>query len=115
MIFREVVLRTVEDVIMNSEPVLARVYSVFLKEKSSLSDHADLFYDGEIIKKLGQSVCGKPGIVDVKNFETTILLDKCPGRYRNKELIKKGTMVGTISTVVDVMCSTDYTDSSDEL
>ena len=104
VIFRNLVVRAAEEVVMtDSEPLLIPVFVPLLKEKTTIKDLSEMYYDGELAGRIGQSVCGTIGILDVKENNTVVQLEKFPGKYQQKEVIRKGLIVGTISNIVEVM------------
>ena len=110
VVYRELQVYLAEDVLLvAADPVLLPVV-VGLDAIGEINSK-DMYYESTLPANYRGVIVGKPGLVDVTAGRTSIIIEKLPGRKLNRELIKKGTVLGTISSIVDVeVCVSTITD-----
>ena len=101
MFYRDLKLCLAEDAhVVVSNPVLLHV--VVGGDRACDSSVKDMYYDGAFSNRYRDVIIGKSGIVDITNGYTDVIIEKLPDNKHNKELLKKGTVVGTVSSIFDV-------------
>lgn len=108
IVFRDLQVSLMADAVLENEPILATV-QVNAKEVQQLSV-TDLLYENGIAGHSGAIVSGTSGIVDLVNGRANILLERRRGSRGRQVVLRKGTVVGSLSTIVDVHVVTEAND-----
>jgi hypothetical protein len=101
LIYREVeICLTADTCIEDMEPVFVAAH-VRPKVASAVTS-VDLYYDGHVQDKRSDLITGLPGLVDVVDGRTGVLFQRPVGGVQRAIHLKKGTVLGTLSTILDV-------------
>jgi hypothetical protein len=101
VIYRELEICLANDVQLSDvEPLL--VAANFKAPSACSLTVTDLYYDGICRGSHSNMIAGKPGLVDVVHGQVKVLLEKHPGGKQHIEHLEKGTVLGTLSTIIDV-------------
>lgn len=99
VVYQDIPVYSAEDVMLeDNDPILVKVN---VQGVNQPADGHEFYYDGLVDTNCSTSIVCTRGILQVQQGMSSVLVERLPNKLMRPKLVKAGTLLGCVSTLVD--------------